>query len=89
MRVELSEPAQLDLDTVKAYFEITAPGALQGILDDIAEVFVRLEVFPHSGTWLSDKEVRRSVSRRHRFVVYYTTQDDLIVIRAIFRYQNR
>ena len=81
--------AEADLQSIVAYFEDVAPGALPNILSDIHRSIDQLARYPLSGMRVPDRSFRRIVTIRYHFKVAYEVDDDRIVILGIFRYQDR
>ena len=85
MKLRFTERATQDLVDIADYVREHNPEAALRVRDAILESLQNLVLFPHIGRQQTVERVRKLVTRRYPYLVYYTTDDeaDEIVILAI------
>jgi plasmid stabilization system protein ParE len=85
MKLRFTERATQDLVDIADYVREHNPQAALRVRDAILESLQNLVLFPHIGRQQTVERVRKLVTRRYPYLVYYTTDDDAdeIVILAI------
>jgi plasmid stabilization system protein ParE len=89
MKVRLRTEAVADLNSIIGYYHEIAPESLPNILNDIQRSIELVRRFPHLGTPLSDRSLRRLMTRKYHFKIAYQPTHEAILVIGIFRYQNR
>ena len=85
MKLRFTERAAQDLFDIADYVRERNPPAALRVRDAILESLQNLALFPHIGRQQTVESVRKLVTRRYPYLVYYTTDDEAeeIVILAI------
>ena len=89
MKIVLGASAQRDLANIKEYFGNLSWTAWESVEKDISSALQLIEDFPDTGTLMTGKSVRRSVSSKHRFIIYHYRDGNVVRVVAVFRYQDR
>jgi plasmid stabilization system protein ParE len=80
MRVRYTEPAALELEASILYFCEHAPSVVVDFADNIDNAVAELLDHPYSAQETEHRGVRRKYIRRFRYSIFYTVEDDEIVI---------
>jgi addiction module RelE/StbE family toxin len=85
MKLRFTERATQDLVDIADYVREHNPQAALRVRDAILESLQNLVLFPHIGRQQKVESVRKLVTRRYPYLVYYTTDDEAeeIIILAI------
>jgi len=85
MKLRFTPRAVQDLADIAAYIHEQNPSAALRVRSAILESLQNLVLFPHIGRRQTVEGVRKLVTRRYPYLVYYTTDDeaDEIVILTI------
>ena len=85
MKLRFTPRAAQDLADIATYVREHNPQAALRVRAAILESLQNLVLFPHIGRQQTIERVRKLVTRRYPYLVYYTTDDDAeeIVILAI------
>jgi toxin ParE1/3/4 len=85
MKLRFTERATQDLIDIADYVREHSPQAALRVRDAILESLQNLVLFPHIGRQQTVESVRKLVTRRYPYLVYYTTDDEAeeIIILAI------
>lgn len=78
-----------DLQAIAAYFDAIHPDITARIVMDIGDSIERLRDFPLSGEAIHGTDLRRTLSKRYRFVISYFVAPAQVEIVGVFRFQNR
>jgi plasmid stabilization system protein ParE len=85
MKLRFTPRAIYDLSTIAEYIREQNPGAALRVRAAILESLQSLVLFPHVGRPQKVEGVRKLVTRRYRYLVYYTVDEraDEAIILAI------
>jgi toxin ParE1/3/4 len=75
MKLRFTPRAVQDLAEIADYIREHNPQAALRVRDSILESLQSLVLFPHVGRQQEAPDVRKLVTRRFRYLVYYTTDD--------------
>jgi len=83
MRIRFSPQATQDLSDIADYLRPRSPGASQLVRASILRSLQNLLLFPDIGREQNVEGVRKLVTRKYRYLVYYTVDqghDEIIVL---------
>jgi toxin ParE1/3/4 len=83
MKLRFTPQAVQDIAAIADYVREHSPEAAQRIRTAILEALQNLLVFPHAGRRQSVAGVRKLVTRKYRYLIYYTAEsaaDEIIVL---------
>lgn len=83
MKVRFAPRAAQDLVGIADYIRAENPQAAERVRASILESLEVLSAFPALGRRQSVEGVRKLVTRKYRYLVYYTANDDELVILTI------
>jgi toxin ParE1/3/4 len=75
MKLRFTRQAKQDLDTIADYVTTHDPGAALRVRAAILDSLQMLVLFPRIGRRQKVEGVRKLVTRRYRYLVYYTVDD--------------
>ena len=75
MKLRFTRQAKQDLDSIADYIRADAPEAAVRVRAAILESLQLLVVFPRIGRRQRAEGVRKLVTRRYRYIVYYTIDE--------------
>lgn len=87
--VRFRREAEHDLREIIAWYESVAPDRLPAITGDIWRAIDLVRRFPAIGMPVERRPLRRIVTRRYRFKIAYSDEEDFITVMGVFRYQDR
>jgi toxin ParE1/3/4 len=76
MKLRFTPRAVQDLADIAAYIHEHSPTAALRVRSAILESLQNLVLFPHIGRQQTVEGVRKLVTRRYPYLVYYTTDDE-------------
>lgn len=82
MIFSLRPEAEEDISNAARWYEEQHPGLGHEFLDEIKDTFTQIREFPESFSSVH-QEVRRALTRRFPFGIYYQIEEERIVIFAI------
>ncbi len=65
-----------DLESIANYLEQANPNAAKSVISSIAETLDILRLFPDLGRSQTESGVRKIITRRYRYLVYYRIAHD-------------
>jgi toxin ParE1/3/4 len=83
MKIRLTPQATQDLAAIGDYLRERNPAAALRVRDAVLKSFQNLAIFPYIGRRQVVEGVRKIVTRRYRYLVYYTVDanaDEVIVL---------
>ena len=75
MRLRFTRPALDDLSDIAAYLKARNPHAAVRVRNAIEESIAHLAAFPRAGRAQTTEGVRKLVTRKYPYLVYYTLDD--------------
>lgn len=85
MKLVLRPDAEADVRAASEYYQEASPELVEDFLDELDRLLARLSEFPRSAQEVEGyPSVRRALMRRFPFAVFYTVDEDgLLVLRVI------
>jgi toxin ParE1/3/4 len=85
MKIRFTPRAARDLQDIADYIRAHSPGAAQRVRSAILASIQTIRSFPHAGRAQTIAGVRKLVTRKYRYLVYYSIDDALgdVVVLAI------
>ena len=80
MKVAYTAAARDDLAAIAAYLHERNPFAAKHVADDILATVGRLSDLPFSGRRQGEANVRKLVSPRYRYRIFYVIEEDAAVV---------
>jgi len=76
VRLRLTPQAEIDLAGIAEYVQVHSPSGASHVRDDILKVLATLTSFPNSGRIQTIAGIRKAVTARYRYLVFYTVDED-------------
>jgi len=83
LRVIVRPEAETDLDEANAWYEEQLPGLGRNFTDEIDRTIEAIRSYPESFA-LVHRNVRRALTRRFPYAVFYVLEAERIVVLAVF-----